>query len=152
MVYIDVGDGSIMKKTVAEWASQFEKRQTPSHSPNYQFQIKFAGTQEIRVQGGGEKIWADGIRAEDGFLLECKFIVQPDRSPFIEDSQIPKFIREKIVNSVTDEFVRYAAIINDPNTPINALEVIINNPSAAAFFQELLQQYQIPGRVVYKEL
>lgn len=59
-----------MKKTVAEWARQFEKRPTPSHSPNYQYQIKFAGTQEIRVQGGGEKIWADGIRVEDGFLLE----------------------------------------------------------------------------------
>ena len=85
-------------------------------------------------------------------MLECKFIIHADRSPFIEDSQIPNFIREKIVNSVADEFFRYAAVINDPNTPINALEVIINNPSAAAFFQELLQQYKIPGRVVYKEL
>ncbi len=84
-------------------------------------------------------------------LLECKFIVQPDRSPFIKDSQIPNFIREKILNSVADEFFRYAAIINDPNTPIKALEVIINNPNAAQFFQELLQQYQIHGRVVYKE-
>jgi len=140
-----------MKKTVAEWASQFERRTTPSHSPNYQYQIKYAGTQEILVQGGGEKIWADGIRVEDGFLLECKFIVLPGRSPFIEDSQIPNFIRKKIVNRVAEEFFRYAAVINDPNTPINALEVIINEPSAAPFFQELLQRYKIPGRVFYKE-
>jgi hypothetical protein len=140
-----------MKKKVAEWASQFQRRLSPTHSPNYQYQIKYAGTQEILVQGGGEKIWADGIRVEEGFLLECKFIVQPDRSPFIEDSQIPNFIREKIVTRVADEFVRYAAVINDPNTPIIGLEVIINEPSAAPFFQELLQRYKIPGRVFYKE-
>jgi len=140
-----------MKKTVAEWASQFKRRTTPSHSPNYQYQIKYAGIQEIQVQGGGEKIWADGIRVEDGFLLECKFIVLPGRSPFIEDSHIPNFIREKIVNRVAEEFFRYAAVINDPNTPINALEVIINEPNAAPFFQELLRQYKIPGRVLYKE-
>jgi len=137
-----------MKKTVTEWASQFERRGTPSHSPNYQYQIKFAGTQEILVQGGGEKIWADGIRVKDGFLLECKFIIKADRSPFIEGSQIPDFIREKIVNRVADEFFRYAAVINDPNTPINALEVIINESSAAPFFQKLLRRYRIPGRVV----
>jgi hypothetical protein len=88
---------------------------------------------------------------EDGFLLECKFIILPGRSPFIEGSKIPNFIRDKIVNRVADEFSRYAAVINDPNTPINALEVIINEPSAAPFFQELLRQHRIPGRVFYKQ-
>jgi hypothetical protein len=84
-------------------------------------------------------------------LFKCKFIIQPDRSPFIEGSQIPNVIREKIVNRVADEFFRYAAVINDPDTPINALEVIINEPSAVPFFQELLRRYRIPGRVFYKE-
>jgi hypothetical protein len=142
---------AFMKKTVAQWASQLERRATPSHSSNYQYQIKYAGPQEILVQGGGEEIWADGIRVADGFLLECKFIVHPDRSPFIENSQIPNFIRQKIVNRIADEFFRYAAVINDPNTPIKALEVIINEPSAIPFFQKLLQRYKIPGRVFYQE-
>ena len=137
-----------MKNAIAEWASHLPRRATPSYSPNYLYQIKYAGTEEIQVRDGDEKIWADGIRVTDGFLLECKFIGKPKKSPFIEGSQIPQFIRDDIVADVEDEFCRYAAVINDPHTPVVGLEVIINEPKSIRFFQELLNQYQIPGHVV----
>jgi hypothetical protein len=137
-----------MTNTIAEWVSHFSRRPTPNYSPNYQYQIKYAGTEEILVQGGTQEIWADGIRLEEGFLLECKFIAKLDRSPFVEGSQIPHFIRDDIIADVKNEFSRYAAVINDPHTPVIGLEVIINEPRAVPFFQDLLNQYQIPGHVV----
>jgi hypothetical protein len=112
-----------MTNAIAEWVSHFPKRQTPSYSPNYQYQIKYAGTQEILVQGGGKEIWADGIRLEEGLLLECKFITKLNKSPFVSVSQIPDFIRDDIIADVKDEFSRYAAVIDDPHTPVIGLEV-----------------------------
>ncbi len=135
-----------MTNAIAEWVSHFPKRPTPSYSPNYQYQIKYAGTEEILVQGGGQKIWADGIQLEKSFLLECKFITKLNKSPFVSGSQIPDFIRDDIIADVKDEFFRYAAVINDPHTPVIGLEVIINEPKALPFFQD--NQYQIPGHVV----
>ncbi len=75
---------------------------------------------------------------------------KPERSPFIPDSNIPPFIRDKIVGEVEDEFRRYAAVLHDSNTPAKGLEVIINDPRAVPFFERLLKKYNIPGSVVVK--
>jgi len=83
-------------------------------------------------------------------LLEAKFIEQPDRSPFVEGSKIPDFMRERILVRIEDEFLRYAAVINDPNTPVIGLEVITNEPRTVAFFEKLLIRFSISGRVVVK--
>src|SRR5262249_46076545 len=98
----------------------------------------------------GEKVWADGIRAEDQTLLDAKFIDKPGRSPFIEGSDCPDFIRDKILPQIDDEFRRYAAVISDSNTPVKALEVITNDARAVPYFEGLLEKYGIPGNVVVR--
>ena len=140
----------MLRRDVEDWASSFPRRPTPSYSSNYQYQIRHAGLEEIQVRGGGEEIWVDGIRAEDGFLLEAKFIDKPERSPFVSGSQIPDFIRQRIIVRVEDEFYRYGAVINDPNTPVRGLEVITNEPRAVPLFQELLNRFNVPGRVALR--
>jgi len=137
-----------VKNAITKWANHLPRRTTPSYSPHYQYQIKYAGTEEIQVRDGDEKIWADGIRVTDGFLLECKFIGKPKKSPFVKGSQIPPFIRDDIIADIENEFFRYAAVINDPHTPVIGLEVIINEPQSTHFFQEMLNRYQIPGHVI----
>ncbi len=69
-------------------------------------------------------------------MLEAKFIEQPDRSPFVEGSKLPDFMPERILVRVEDEFLRYAAVINDPNTPVIGLEVITNEPRTDLAFEE----------------
>jgi hypothetical protein len=49
-------EANSLKQAINQWASQFSRRQTPNYSPNYQYQIKYAGTEEIQVRGGGEEI------------------------------------------------------------------------------------------------
>lgn len=113
-------------KTIEEWASNLPKKSAPTYSQRHLFQIKHCGPQEIRVKNGNEEIWADGIDLQSGELLEAKYIENPNNSPYISGSRIPPFIRAKVVSDVENEFRRYAAVINDPNTPVVGLRLIVN--------------------------
>jgi hypothetical protein len=134
--------------TIEEWAKKLPKRATPTYSQRHLFQIKHCGTVEIRVKDGNEEIWADGIDLQSGELLEAKYIENFNNSPYISGSRIPPFIRAKAVGDVENEFRRYAAVINDPNTPVVGLRVIVNIKEAIPFFESLLQQFNIPSRIV----
>ncbi len=49
---------------------------------------------------------------------------------------------------VENEFRRYAVVIDDPNTPVVGLNVIVNIEEAVPFFESLLSQFNLPGSVV----
>jgi hypothetical protein len=135
---------------IENWTQDFPRRSTPTHNNNYLFQIKHCGSEEIRVKNSEVEIWADGINTKTGELLEAKFIENLTKSPFVDNSNIPIFIRDKITKEVDNEFRRYGAIINDDDTPVVALQVIVNIPEAVPFFTELLNKYKIPGQIVVK--
>jgi hypothetical protein len=133
---------------VENWVRDFPKRPTPTYSQRHQFQIKHCGAEEIRVRDGGEEIWADGINFKTAQLLEAKFIENPANSPYISGSSVPPFIRTKVVSDVENEFRRYAAVINDPETPVVELQAIVNIEEAVPFFESLLSQFNLPGSVI----
>jgi hypothetical protein len=133
---------------VENWARSFPRRLTPTYSQRHRFQIRHCGTEEIRVRDGGEEIWADGINFQTGQLLEAKFIENPANSPYVSTSSVPPFIRTKAVSDVENEFRRYAAVINDPETPVVGLLVIVNIAEALPFFESLLSQFNLPGSVI----
>jgi hypothetical protein len=136
--------------SVENWLQKLPKRPTRNDNIRFQFQIKHCGKEEIRVSNNGEEIWADGIDFTTGQLLEAKFIENPANSPYISNSNIPPFIRAKIIGEVENEFRRYAAIINNKNTPVTGLQVIVNLEEAIPFFADLLTRFNIPGSVVVK--
>jgi hypothetical protein len=105
------------------------------------------GEEELLVQGGGARIWADGVSHLDAHLVEVKPIKDAATSPFIEGSKCPEVIRAKIRKEVSDEFERYAAILKDSEMPAAGLEVITNNTEAADHFASLMNRLDIPGRV-----
>ncbi|WP_143178077.1 restriction endonuclease fold toxin-2 domain-containing protein [Cystobacter ferrugineus] len=111
------------------------------------FQRTHAGEEEFLVQGGGARIWADGVNHPDAHLVEVKYIKDAVTSPFIEGSKCPEVIRAKIRKEVGDEFERYAAILKDSETPAAGLEDITNNVEAASHFASLMKRLNIPGRV-----
>lgn len=135
-----------------KWSRQAERRpavEDPEGASD--FQKKHAGMEEILVEGGGKEIWADGVRASDAHLLEAKYIEKPATSPFIEGSACDGGIRQIIRTKMVKEFGRYAAVILDPATPAVGLEVIVNDARALPYFQSLLSELGIPGRVVVKQ-
>jgi hypothetical protein len=137
-----------MSNRVENWARNFPRRPTPTYSQRHQFQIRHCGSEEIRVRDGGEEIWADGLDFQTGQLLEAKFIENPSSSPYLNSSNVPPFIRTKAVGEVENEFRRYAAVINDPETPVVSLQVIVNIEEAIPFFESLLSQFNLAGSVV----
>lgn len=151
-IYLVASDHKVGDYTssIEEWVSSFPRKNTPTNTPKDLYEIRHTGPENIQVSGGGESIWADGIRPSDATLLETKYIGNPERSPFIAGSDAPDFIRDSVVAEVDDEFRRYAAVIHDAQTPVEALEVITNDSRAIPFFEDLLQKYGIPGRVVIK--
>jgi hypothetical protein len=96
----------------------------------------------------GKKVWTHGIRPEGGVVQDAKAIVNPDRNPYIPDSDCPSFIHDSAVEQVEDEFRGYAAVLADPATPVRSLEVIVSDAAASPFFEGLLLKFGIPGRAI----
>jgi hypothetical protein len=154
------GDGRIPPETVkpkrvdlkafTSWLEKLKRRPVPESREAYQYQRRHAGPEEIQVTGGGQHVWADGARVDSARVVEVKHVGDAGRSPFIPDSKCDEGVRLAIQRGVTDEFERYAAIIKDPNTPVVALEVIINDKRAVPFFESLLMKFGIPGEVLVR--
>lgn len=137
--------------TFEKWLKPFQRKPVPAKPKDpYDFQRRYAGGEEVLVLGGGEEIWADGARASDAYLIEVKFIEKPDTSPFVVGSACDDAVRQIIRNKLAKQFSRYAAVIGDPVTPAVGLEVVVNDSRAVAFFESLLREFGIPGRVVVR--
>ncbi|MBN1204949.1 MAG: hypothetical protein JXB05_08490 [Myxococcaceae bacterium] len=141
---------SVNLEAFARWVRRAQRRPAHSSPEAYRYQQKHAGPEEILIEGGGQKIWADGIRLDTARLVEVKFIAAPEKSPFIPDSRCNARVRAIIVEEVTAEFRRYAAILADARTPAVALEVITNDARALPFFRSLLHTLGIPGEVLVR--
>jgi hypothetical protein len=127
-----------------------KRRLAREDSEAFQYQRKHAGPEELQVSGGGQHVWADGARLDSAKVVEVKHVGDAGKSPFIPDSKCDESVRLLIQKGVTDESERYAAVIKDPNTPIVALEVIVNDRRAVAFFESLLMKFGIPGEVLVR--
>ncbi len=131
--------------SVEDFVSSLPTRQTPSNTRADLFEIEQTGPRNFTVPAGDESINIDGFNGTT--ILEAKFAGNPGRSPFVEDSAIPGFIRDRIVAQQRDEFRRLAAAINDPQNPFTGLEVRTNDPRAVPFFESLINDFNIPGQV-----
>ncbi|HEY6970755.1 MAG TPA: restriction endonuclease fold toxin-2 domain-containing protein [Candidatus Angelobacter sp.] len=114
----------------------------------YDYQRSVCGDVEYEISGGGEKVRADGLDKPQGVAKDSKWVGKEDISPVVEDSGVDPDFRPMILDRLENEFRRYGAVINDPKSPIRALEVITNNPRAVPYFRGLMRRYNIPGRVV----
>jgi len=138
-------------KAFEEWASKLPTRRTPSQDPEDKYEIAQTGPLNYRVQGAGQKpVWADGLRATDGHVLEAKYIANAAISPYVDGSSCPAFLRTKALGELVSEFERYAAVVRDVSNPVVGLEVIVSDAKAAPFFERLMAQFSIPGQVVVR--
>lgn len=133
---------------VQAWLDNFRSIATPTNGPADLYELRQTGPLNFEVFGGGAKAMIDGAAGTD--VLEAKFVVNPETSPYIPGSNIDPKFRPVLEYKTDNQFRRLAAVINDPDTPVGALEVITNDPRAVPYFQGLMDKYNIPGRVVVK--
>ncbi|MFE5339766.1 RHS repeat-associated core domain-containing protein [Isoptericola sp. NPDC056578] len=110
-----------------------------NQSAAYDYQRQRTGMLEFEVSGGGESIWADGV--EGSTLVDTKYVTNPKSSPYTGTG--PRFLQD----GVREELRRYGEVIADPRTPYDNLELVTNDETAATFLGELLEEYDVPGRI-----
>ncbi len=138
-----------MSDEITNFVSSLPKKQTPNNQPEDVFEIKHTGEWNYQIEAGSTKVFIDGYRGKT--ILEAKYVKNPQRSPFISDSRIPRPIREKILDQIRNEIKRIGIVIGDSGNPFNSLEVITNHPGSQSFFEGLLKEFDIPGRVLLVE-
>jgi hypothetical protein len=130
------------------WIQQASRRKASKRTESHRFQVDHVGEEEFLVRGGGKEVWADGHRSSDAYLLDAKHVEKPEISPFIEGSRCSDFVRDSIRLKELEQFDKYAAILRDPTTPAVGLEVILNDARAVPFFEKIMRELGIPGRIV----
>ncbi|MGE8433359.1 hypothetical protein [Chryseobacterium joostei] len=60
-----------------------------------EYQSRTVGDTEYQVSGGGANVWADGIDEAKNMAQDAKYVGNNARIPFVPDSNIPPFIRDK---------------------------------------------------------
>lgn len=114
------------------------------------FQIKTCGPIETLIQGGGEEVWADDLKRSDGMARDAKYVRKVNKSMYVEGSKIDPEFRGVLERRTVEEFRRYAAVIQDPKSPIRALEVIVSDRASVSYFLKLMKRFGIPGHIVIK--
>ncbi|MEM8677642.1 MAG: hypothetical protein AAGF83_27850 [Cyanobacteria bacterium P01_G01_bin.67] len=148
-----IGSSSSMGiQEVDDFISTIAPRRTPTNSSANLFEIEQTGllnyrilTGQINDQGRAETFDIDGFRGRT--ILDTKYIGNPTRSPYINNSQAPQFLKDNVLRQERDQFRRTADIINNPSIPFTQLEVLVNDAQAVEYFESLLEEFNIPGQV-----
>ena len=131
--------------SVDNYVAGLHRTDTPSSTLYGQFEIEQTGPYNYRAFGGGTSIDIDGYRGTT--MQDAKFIGNAEQSPYVSQSDVPSFLREKIFLEQNYEIQRYGAIIADPTNPFKRLEILTNEQKAVPYFSEMLKANNIPGKV-----
>jgi len=119
--------------------------ETPAGKASGRFEVEQTGPYNYRVPAGNTTIDIDGYNGTT--MLDAKFVEKPANSPYVENSNLPSFLRDKNIKEQQWEFERYKAAIDDPVVPFNRPNVLTNEPKAVPYFQSLMDQFKVPGTV-----
>jgi RHS repeat-associated protein len=108
------------------------------------YETKVTGPRQT-VRGGGEEAQADGV--EGSYLADAKYS-GGTRSPYISGSGVPDFIEKEVLLQESDQFRRYAAVIDDPTTPYSGLRVIVSSDALVPYFEDLMDTYGVRGYII----
>jgi uncharacterized protein YukE len=131
------------------WQDELPATKTSQSTRYGPYEVQVTGPNNYEMSDGrGTTVRADGFRPEDGAILDAKH-VGDEKSPYLPDSKgIPPRVREAIEASTRDEFLRYQKVIESEGTPARFLEVITNDARAKPYFERLMREEGVRGRVI----
>lgn len=130
------------------WFASLKTMETPTNTSADIYEIIHTGDKNFQIVAGNAIFWADGI--ENKTILEAKFVGKPERSPYIENSDYPEFLRIDAIDKLHGAFVRIIEILLSPDNPLTLLRIITNNSEAISFFEKLTREHRIPCKIVIK--
>lgn len=98
--------------------------------PAYDYQRRHAGPSQVRLEGGGREILADGLSLDPDTVVavETKYVVNPGKRSVYEGGR-PDFLYREF----DEEMERYAAVARDSANPVERIRIITSTAKAAAF-------------------
>ena len=136
----------VLSTGVDDFVAGLYRIHTPTHKASGRFEVEQTGPYNYRVLGGDTAVDIDGY--DGSTMLDAKFVEKPERSPYVDDSRMPEFLRTKIMKEQEHELQRYNALIKDPKVPFDRLNILTNEQRAVPYFQSLMDQLQVPGSVM----
>jgi hypothetical protein len=133
-----------------DWMESLPQRDTPTGRPSGRYEVEMTGPHNYEMSAGDVKINADGFRTFDATALEAKHVGSQTRSPFVPGSEAPDFVRNAARVEIEKELQRYKVIVDSTATPVRGLEIVTNDARAVPYFRELLDKYDMVGRVVVR--
>lgn len=150
-------DGRTTPKVMPPLVNSKGKPTKPSVIDARAYQLRISGdteyslyTTELKDNGSQWAVDADGVRPQDGAIVEAKYVNQQpgNCSPYRlnnSDGVIP-FLYEDNEKKQSWEIARYGSAINDPRNRVNHLEIDTNDPKAAAYFEAMRLANGVPGQ------
>ncbi|MCB5181573.1 restriction endonuclease fold toxin-2 domain-containing protein [Streptomyces antimicrobicus] len=139
--------------------------------PDNAYQLRTAGypEREVPLAGKNRGLMVDGVRPQDGYLVEAKHVRDPDckKKSFrsldrVEDTLAKpvkvnaegKIAWDPVVDAMyagdEKELVRYKqAMANPANSEIRGLEIVTNGRDNAAYWQSMMAMTGTPGSTRY---
>lgn len=130
---------------IDEFVKKLPRSSTPTATAANQYETKHTGPYNHTVSGGGADFDIDGHQGST--ILEAKHVGHASSSPYVPGSSCPQAVRDKIVDGVRSELARVRTIIASGATPFKNIEIITNSPQAKKFFEGLLKEMRVPGKV-----
>lgn len=100
---------------------------------------------------GDDKVHAGYARRVAGddatTIVDVRHVEDPDWSPYVPASFVPRRVRRRVLADLEDQFRRYARLVAAVESPARRVEVVLNDPRAAGCFEALLRRHALPGRV-----
>lgn len=129
-----------------DWLAEQDVRPEPRQGPAYDYQRDVAGDL-VKIRDGDVSLDADGYLADEGYTVEAKYAGKPGRSPFVDGSEAPSFLRDQVSRDLRSELERTQQLINSGSNPIRAVVIRVNDPAAVSWATRILQEVGVPGRV-----
>jgi hypothetical protein len=132
-------------REVEAFIADCPRTNTPTRTAANRYEIAQAGPYNYEVSVRGFHAEIDGYRGTT--ILEAKHVGYVKSSPYVPGSRCPNSTRRKVVRKLGDQLTRLRRIIRSGETPFKSVEIITNTPESKAFFERMLNVFEVPGTV-----
>ena len=132
------------------WLADRETRQCTQAGAEYDFQREHCGDTEYRVTPDTDlprAAWADGPGPELGTVKDAKYAVDENNTWYNPETVPSDKVREFAVKEMDDRLLKYKEVIDDPDTPVQGLELITNDLGAGDYIAGRMAELRVPGVV-----
>jgi RHS repeat-associated protein len=142
----DGGPDRPVTLTPEQFVSTLRSWPTRTGKASGRFEVEQTGPLNYRVPVGNETFDMDGFEATT--IIDAKYVGDPRRSPYVDGSSAPSFLRELVKQDQLDEIRRMQAIVDDPSIPFDSFQIRTNNQGAATYFERLILEREASGSVL----